>query len=300
MVKKIVDSIKSFFGESCYAIGFLTGYEVLHNVLKSKVEWVKGIAKDRWYADPFILYVDEDIIELLVERFKYKEAKGVLCRIEIDRKSNTILNETTILELPTHLSFPFIFEEEGKIYVMPENYQSGSLYIYEYDRDNDSLVNPKMLIDEPLLDAVCEKIDGKYYIFAVKYEDSWYRRNAILYIYSSQTLLGEYKLQQTIEYNKEVARGAGAIIEIGNRYIRPSQDCQGGYGKSVIFSELSICDGEFVFEECRRLLPLDIRFSEGLHTYNQKNGLIVIDGMGYRRGLLANLLSVIYKKIKKC
>ena len=49
----------------------------------------------------------------------------------------------------------------------------------------------------------------------------------------------------------------------------------------------------FTIAEYGRLLPQNGRFSEGLHTYNQKCGVTVIDGVGFRRGVLSRFLNII-------
>ncbi|MBR2629784.1 MAG: hypothetical protein IKD24_08885 [Alistipes sp.] len=298
MVKKIINAIKYFVNEPCCAVGFIDPIEIMLGTTTPRVNWIKGTPKDRWYADPFILEVSDTTIHVLVERFKYKDNKGVLSRLEICRKDNRLMKETVILELPTHLSFPFIYEEYGKTYIIPENYQSGALSIYEYDRNSDSLVNPQVLINEPLVDAVCKKIGESYFIFAIKYCDDFREAAKILYIYRSSQLKGEYSLVQTISYDKAEARGAGNIIEVAGKNIKVSQDCEGGYGRSVIFSELNFSGIDFNLKEVARLVPSGGRYSEGLHTYNHKDGITIVDGIGYRRGVLSKLLNRIYKSIK--
>ena len=298
MIKDILRKIKLFVNEPCCAVGFVDNSNFKETPIKPQVNWIKGVPKDRWYADPFILNITNSTIEVLVERFRYEDGKGVLSRIEIDRSDNRLIKENVILELPTHLSFPFIYEDGGKTYVIPENYQSGALSIYEYDKESDTLINPQVLIKESLVDAVCQKIDGVYYIFAIKFCDDFQQAARTLYIYRAEQLKGDYSLIQVVDYNRSEARGAGNIICVDGKYFRPSQDCEGGYGRSVIFSELNFLDSYISIKEVKRLFPLRGRYSEGLHTYNQKGGITVVDGIGYRRGIFSKLVTSIYKRIK--
>ena len=122
-MKDILRKIKLFVNEPCCAVGFIDNSNFNETPIKPHVKWIKGVSSDRWYADPFILNITNRIIEVLVERFRYEDGKGVLSRIEIDRSDNRLIKESVIFELPTHLSFPFIYEENDKIYIMPENYQ---------------------------------------------------------------------------------------------------------------------------------------------------------------------------------
>lgn len=299
MAKKIINALKLYLSEPCCAVGFIDNLEVINKISTPKVNWIKGVPKDRWYADPFILAVTNSTVELLVERYKYEDGKGVLSHLLINRKNNHLIRESVILELTTHLSFPFIIEENDVIYVMPENYQSGKLSVYEYDRYHNQLINQHILINEPLVDAVCKKIDGYYYIFATKYDDNFYEAAKTLYVYRSTSLKGRYILIQTISHEKAEVRGAGEIIELGGNFIRPSQDCNDGYGRGVIFSKLNLKDGIFEIAEYDRLFPSDRRYSLGLHTYNRTSDIVVVDGIGYRRSWLSKIASYIYKNINK-
>jgi hypothetical protein len=152
-----------------YYIGFLDKDDIKTCPLwYDKVKWIKtnGFEKDGWFADPFILEVTDDKIILLAEQFYYPINRGRIVQLTLD-KSYKLLNVKPILTLSTHLSFPNIWRENGKTYVYPENYQGGALRIYEYKEQG--LVNPRTIINEPLLDSQMIKINDKYFVFAVKY-----------------------------------------------------------------------------------------------------------------------------------
>lgn len=100
------------------------------------IHWVKKQFKDRWFADPFILDVTDSDIIILAEEYCYKIRRGRIARVVIDRKTYEEKDFEIILDLPTHLSFPFIIRQNGKVYVMPENSASGCSTIYEYDDDS--------------------------------------------------------------------------------------------------------------------------------------------------------------------
>ena len=201
-----------------------------------------------------------------------------------------------MLELDTHLSFPIYIRDNEKLYVYPENYQSGSLRIYEYDEQTKNLVCPRIIINAPLLDTQIVKLEGSYYAFGVLFQTGLQKDTQKLYIYQADALLGDYKLVQVIDNPKCEERGAGLIYKDDSRLIRPAQCCEGGYGKEVILYDLQRDHSGFEEKEIGRVIP-DRKSRNGniLHTYNKMNGWVVIDGWRYHYPRLASW----YKKIRK-
>lgn len=264
----------------------------------AKVRWldVCKLKNEGWYADPFILSVNGNIVELFVEEMIYKTGRGIITYLKVDVNSCEILEKHTMLELDTHLSFPIYIRDNGKLYVYPENYQSGSLRIYEFDEQAKSLVRPRIIINAPLLDTQIVKLEGSYYAFGVQFQTGLQKDTQKLYIYQADALLGDYKLVQVIENLKCEERGAGMIFTEKGRLIRPAQCCEGGYGKEVILYDLQRDHSGFEEKEIGRVIP-DRKSRNGniLHTYNKMNGWVVIDGWRYHYPRLASW----YKKIRK-
>lgn len=263
----------------------------------AKVRWldVRRYKKEGWFADPFILSVNGNIIELFVEEMIYKTGRGIITYLKVDVNSCEILEKHTMLELDTHLSFPIYIRDNGKLYVYPENYQSGSLRIYEFDEQAKNLVCPRIIINAPLLDTQIAKLEGSYYAFGVLFQTGLQKDTQKLYIYQTDALLGDYKLVQVIENPKCEERGAGLIYKDDSRLIRPAQCCEGGYGREVILYDLQRDHSGFEEKEIGRVTP-DRKSLNGniLHTYNKMNGWVVIDGWRYHYPRIASW----YKKIR--
>ena len=264
----------------------------------AKVRWldVRRYKNEGWFADPFVLSVNGNIIELFAEEMIYKTGRGIIAYLKVDINSCEILEKHTILELDTHLSFPIYIRDNGKLYVYPENYQTGSLRIYEFDEQAKSLVYPRIIINAPLLDTQIVKLEGSYYAFGVQFQTGLQKDTQKLYIHQADALFGDYKLVQVIENLKCEERGAGMIFTEKGRLIRPAQCCEGGYGKEVILYDLQRDHSGFEEKEIGRVIP-DRKSRNGniLHTYNKMNGWVVIDGWRYHYPRLASW----YKKIRK-
>ena len=289
--------IKSKLGEMRYNVGFISTEDITlpQKERFKKINWIKlGAYKDGWFADPFILNVSDEKIELLAEEWIYKDNKGRISKLVIDKHTYKLLSIVVVLELETHLSFPLIYEENGIIYVCPENYQSGCVNIYTYDRNTAKLVNPTTIINKPLIDTQLFKLNGKYYALGVERKTGAMEDTRILKIYESDSLCGQYKEIQTIENTKNIERGAGNIFLWKDRIIRPVQNCEGGYGLSTILYELIYKNKEFNETELYRIEPNRSSFMGlCLHTFNIKENLCVIDGQEYIYYRLARTLKKI-------
>lgn len=283
-IRKLIKSLLPDPLKNAYYVGFWNEDDLRLPIKEryAKVRWIKvgKYAKDGWFADPFFVAVTDKEIVLFVEEMKYYTGRGILTKLVIDRKDMSIKSKKSILELDTHLSYPIYFCENGKIYIYPENQQSGSVKIYEYDEIHETLIYIKDIINEPLVDTQIVKIEGAYYAFGVKIVSGQQSDTKTLLIYKSDSLLGDYHYFQTIENDKCEERGAGFIyIDGQGRLIRPAQCCEGGYGKAVVLYHLQLRDDKFLETEIGRIEPDEnARYGSVLHTYNYMNGLYVIDG----------------------
>ncbi len=285
---------------NAYYIGFLRDAEMSLPIDErySRVRWldVRKFKSEGWFADPFILSVNDNIIEIFAEEMIYKTGRGIIVYLKVDINSCEILDKHTMLELDTHLSFPIYIWDNKKLYVYPENYQSGGLAIYEYDEQSKSLVSPRKIINAPLLDTQIVKLEESYYAFGVLFQTGLQTDTKKLYIYKANKLFGDYKQIQIIENSRSEERGAGLIYTEDDRLIRPAQSCEGGYGREVILYDLQKNHIGFEEKEISRVTP-DRKAPNGkiLHTYNKMDGWVVIDGWRYKHPCLAAW----YKKIRR-
>ena len=114
-------------------IGFCeqTSEELVLDKTMKPIRWLKHSYRDRWFADPFILKVTEHEIVVFVEECTMDKPKGIICELLIDRQTMELKRRHVMLELETHLSYPAIIRFKDKVYVYPENGDSGHLFMYE-------------------------------------------------------------------------------------------------------------------------------------------------------------------------
>lgn len=298
MIKKSLKKILPNPYRGDYNIGFVDKSDIVHDSDSwyNNVKWVNvnKYKKEGWFADPFFYNVTDTHIILFAEQWFYEINRGRLVKMTIRRNDYYLEDVTPILTLDTHLSFPIIWRENGKEYVYPENEQSGSLKIYELDPSTKKLHSPKVLINERLIDSQIAKLGREYFVFGVVLTTGAWSDTRNLQIYKSDNLFGPYSLIQTIENDNNCERGAGVITPIDKLTIlRPAQNCDGAYGKETIMYKMEYDGSKFTEKELYRITPdKRMRNGEVLHTYNECNGLCVIDGHQHYHPML-------YKIIKK-
>jgi len=241
--------------------------------------WLAHNEKLQFIADPFIFRNQHNNINLLYEDFSV-ERDGFIGLKVLDDQFN-LIRQKKVLETGSHLSYPYIYRENGITYIIPESHQQGKVFIYEYNFLTDELVNGKVLVELPLLDATIIKKNDTYWLFA-NYGDGVDDNNK-LFIYYADALCGQYKphAMNPVRNNLDGSRPAGTFIEVDGVLYRPSQNCGKYYGKSITITEIvKLTPNEF--EEryyCDIAASSKSTYNAGLHTINVLDDIIVIDGV---------------------
>ena len=264
----------------CIAYGHYDESIMTQGIDVSKLHIVKNPYKEKWFADPFILEEDEQSIHFLVEEFDKKVGRGRIAHVIVDKQKDVITDCVIVLEQPTHLSFPAIYRMNGKTYVHPENYASGKSYIYEYERSSDSLIDPIEISDNPLTDAIITKESGSYKLYATLGTNP---NGSELSVYVSDSFFGPYKEKLTEQYPNNTARMAGYMVTTKDGIVRPAQNCEGAYGKNVVFYKDKRVIG--------KIFPWGIY--SGLHTFNTYGSSFVIDLKKYDYPLVYKMKNLV-------
>jgi hypothetical protein len=273
-----VNRIASKFNARYWAIGFVNnGLDGIMNDKPIHVEWLK-MPKNGWFADPFILDVSNDLIQVFVEEMLFGDdnSKGVITLLKIDRHSLELKSKKVVLELKTHLSFPCILRENGKIYIYPESACSGKLDIYEYNPITETTTYLKTICDEVVWDSCITDRYGERMLFTAAHND------LILDIYKwNETQSRFLPWKQVLSDNKN-SRMGGQLFDYKGEVYYPAQDCTRGYGSAILIKKINFMADTFSFETVKRITSPHPKMKLGLHTMNEYKGVAVVDVYGYR------------------
>ena len=179
--------------------------------------------------------------------------------------------------MPTHLSFPAIIRKDEKVFIYPENGESGELNLYQYHPETNTCEKQETILPEAVADAVIITINGQKYLFCTKQPKP---NGNTLHIYRKDDH-GAYVAYDEYVFEENIARMAGDFFECQGRLYRPTQECNIQYGHAVTLQEVTQENGKFHFQEVRRMYSMHPRLTVGMHTFNMHKDIIVTDALGF-------------------
>ena len=289
-------NITKFISQHTWTVGFsFDGVGALLDNKKLNIVWLKNPYRDRWFADPFILNVTDITIELLVEEYYDPISRGRISRLFIDRRRMSIIKSVPILELDTHLSFPFICRRDDGVYIIPENYESGECKEYKYDVDKNTCIYNRTLVKKPLMDAVLTNLLGISYLVSTCYPS-----HETLHFFKEDSDQSDYLFFRNIKFSSNIARNAGSWFKYKGKYYRPAQDCEESYGKAVILQEVVLDEeGNIQMKGIRRIESTNPSYQLGCHTLNICDDIMVFDAKAYRFPRLRAIYQLLRKMLNR-
>lgn len=260
------------------------------DLIPVNVKWMKHRYRDRWFADPFIIDEDKDHFIILAEECILEENKGRIARLTVTKDECELIKNETILDLPTHLSFPNPIKIDGQVFIYPENAASGSTNYYSYSEkalkyrgkiSNIGLADPVIVIhgtNSFLLATMGKECNGNH-----------------LRVFKSNDTLSGYEECGEQFFHDNIARRAGNVFWHNGMLISPAQVCNNDYGEGISLQQLTIDNNSVHLKELKRIYPFSRQYPEGIHTYNVFGDKVVIDG--YRYG--SPFLHKLYFNIRK-
>jgi hypothetical protein len=235
--------------------------------------------RDRFYADPFLFERDGRTF-LFFEDLRYSEGRALISCAELG-PDGTLGPIVEVLRRPYHLSYPYLFEENGEVYMIPETKENRTVELYRANSfPHEWTLESVLLSDIYAVDATIQKLDGRYSMF-VGISNGRYSNCDELALYFADSLKGPWTPHPANPVVSDVrrARPAGALFHDQGRLIRPSQDCAKAYGYALVFSEV-VTLTETAYEErpIARLEPGWRKGNLGTHTYTRTEQFEVIDG----------------------
>ncbi len=234
--------------------------------------------KDRWYADPFVRWHD-GVHHVLCEDFVEREGKGVISAFTI-AADGTLSKPVVVLERPHHLSYPFLFEHEGHVFMMPELSANRTVDIYRAARFPDRWVHHATILADVAVDDATLVLHGdRWWLFAGSrhwQSTCW----DALSLYHGPSPFGPFQPHpfNPVVVDARSARPAGAM-EVRNGVLwRPAQDCTDGYGSGMTLCRVDALSGD-AYRQSAVVSVKAARGSlvKGVHTLNYAAGLEVID-----------------------
>ena len=238
--------------------------------------------KDKFYADPFPLYVDGKYY-IFLEELPYHTEKGYLSVIEIDEKGNAQA-PIKIIEEPYHLSYPNVIKENNTYYMIPESCANKSIDIYRCIKFPYQWEFYKNIMKDVIaVDTTMFFYHEKWWLFCNIQENEGSSNNNELFLFYADSIFSEHWIshpQNPIVSDVRKSRPAGKIFMKGDKIFRPSQNCKKWYGYGITLNEiLTLNETEYKEQVLEEIEPYWEKNIMGVHTFNRANKLTVIDAI---------------------
>lgn len=245
---------------------------------ENEEKWRKVLTNSKVFqADSFFVFKDGKYY-LFYEELKFEDYHGYLMVAELDIINNLLLNAKIILKLEYHLSYPSVFEENGRYYMIPESADNHSVDLFECTDFPYQWQKKQTLLDNiQAVDTTPLKTDNGWYLFTSEIIKGAACDDE-LSIYKSNDLLNEPFIRlydEPVISDVTNARMAGHFIQRDGDIFRVSQNSGKRYGHQANINKVLQIEGGYKEE---RVETLTADFGAlGFHTYNQAHDLIVGD-----------------------
>jgi len=250
----------------------------------------------RFYADPFPIEHGGRTV-LFVEDYEHRRGKAVISALPFDR-DGPVGRPVPVLDEPYHLSYPFVLEREGAVWMIPESCAAGTVDLYRASAFPGGWVKEATLLSGlSASDATLVEHNGRWWMLATVRERPFPGAapdgsfSDALHLWSAPDFRGPWRAHPAnpVLIDAASARSAGRIVARGGALIRPVQDCRGHYGRALSLARIERLDEEGYRQRVETTLEAGPSWPGiCLHTLNRAGGFEFIDGSGWasrlRRG----------------
>jgi hypothetical protein len=186
--------------------------------------------KAKFVADPF-LYKKIDTWYMFFEVFNELSDQGDI-GVAVSNDLTNWKYEKIVLDEPFHISYPFVFESQGAIYMIPESAEAKELRLYKAAEFPYRWQYVKTMLKGDFGDHALIQYKNIWWLFAGS--DPYH--NSSLRLFYADSILGEWKehLESPIvSHNANKARPGGRMIIYNDILYRFAQDCDPTYGLAL-------------------------------------------------------------------
>jgi hypothetical protein len=191
----------------------------------------------------------------------------------------------TVLKRDYHLSYPFVFEWQGEVYLLPETSADRKVQLFRCRSFPAAWEEDRVLLDGVnAVDATLAEVDGRWWMFVnigAPDAGNWDE----LHLYWADSPLGPWTphRRNPVKSDCRAARPAGRLFRWQGDLHRPAQNCAGRYGAAIALHKiLRLTPEAYAEEHVADLVP---EWAERAHTLNTGGGLHVVDVLQRRRRL---------------
>lgn len=221
------------------------------------IRWLATPDRGRYLADPFGI---PGGTALWCEELRHADGIGRL--IELDSANGS----ERVLPLGSgHVSYPYLFEDRGTVYCLPESAHDRECVLHRLDGGN-PVPFATIAKNIGLADATLFTWGGWYWVAASDVDlGAW----DSLSLYFAPDLAGPWQPHQgnPVKRDPSSSRPGGTPFHHEGVLYRPAQDCSRTYGGRIVINRITALDPSVFTEEPARIIePPPGPYRHGIHT----------------------------------
>ncbi|WP_218777687.1 formyl transferase [Acetobacter malorum] len=235
----------------------------------------------QFMADPFGFWKDKTLY-IFVETYDYRTRHGII-EVFVYDECFKFLERRVALSEPWHLSYPYVFEADGEIWMLPEAYHSGKLTLYRAASFPDRW-EPACVIDlgpDVAVDATPFFHDGLWWLF---YTPASKPPKPVgeLHLAFAERLDGPWTRHpgNPVRFDSASTRPGGTPRVLNGQVMLPVQDCSWTYGGAIRPLRFEVLTPDRVVTHAGAKIRIPEQFApytEGMHTLSAAGSVTVFD-----------------------
>jgi len=235
--------------------------------------------KHCYLADPFVIR-ENNKNYCLAEEYSMKTSKGAIVAYELGNQTakriGYALNESF------HMSFPYLFRYQEKIFMIPETSENNDIRIYESEEFPIKWkLNQVLMKDVFAVDSMIFEHDSKWWLFSNINPEGGPDACSELYIFStSNPLSGQWDphILNPVIVNSDKARNGGILFKDGKTYRVSQKQNFGMYGAEFAVNEIiALNDSEYLEKEVFQVKPDFFSNASATHHFHSNGNITAFD-----------------------
>lgn len=249
---------------------------------REQIVWLPDPGPWRYLADPFALRRGGNT-HVFVEAFDYRTKHAVIEHHEFGARLDW-QGKRTVLARPFHLSYPYLVEDSGEVFMVPESQKHGEIALYRARKfPGDWVRETPLLAGVRGAEASLLRHGGYWWMFFTIVGPQA-RDQRELHVAYSARLTGPWRLHShnPVLNDRAGARPGGTpFVGTDGCVVLPVQDCSRTYGGAIRFLRFTTLNPDQI--ACQHLpgtITGDLVSSThtaGLHTLSACGDLTLID-----------------------
>lgn len=234
---------------------------------------------NHFLADPFVITVaDRDYC--FVEDFDFKTSRGCISVYEL--KDKTAIKLGDAITEPFHMSFPYLFRFDSRVFMVPETAENNDIRLYEcVDFPRQWKLTRVVMSNISAVDTMIFEYDGLWWLFSnINLSGTDDHCSELSIFYSDNPITGNWlpHSKNPVSIDPSKARNAGILFNKNEVYRVAQRQGFKQYGKAFSINRISTLNkDEYLESELWSVEPNFFQNLKGTHHLHSNGKISVFD-----------------------